>query len=120
FAAERLGEVSAGDDGLASTIVDELRGAHAAYYLRLQAERAEALGASSRAAALDELIEDFDNIRAALAWASESFAPELLSPALPTLFTVYIEAGALGEITAVLEDLKAAAARRGVVNEPLG
>lgn len=108
FAAEKLGAS------------EELRAAHSSYYLMLQAERVAALASSDRAAVLDDLLEEFDNIRAALLHAADRFEGELLTAALPALFTLYLEAGALPEITSVLEELAAEATRRGVTNDPLG
>lgn len=108
FASEKLPQPEAA----------ELGAKHASYYLRLQSERAVAPGSADRATALDELLAEFDNVRSALAHAVASGAEELLTTALPPLFTLHLEAGALAEFTRVLEGLGAEMATRDVTSGP--
>src|SRR5690606_23307506 len=97
FAAERLTEAEA----------KVIRAAHSRHYLSEVAERLRVSGSAERAAVIRELFDELDNVRFALEHAVESFDTGLLEAALPPLFSLHLEAGALADITSVLEGLAA-------------
>jgi len=97
-----------------------LREAASRYYLALLTGQDAVLRTPRRAAVLDGLFEDFDNIRLAFANACERLDEEQLSAALPSLFALYLEAGALAEIIDHLEGLAGAVGARGTDQARLG
>jgi predicted ATPase len=110
FAGEKL----TGSAGAEATT--ELHAALSRYYLALLVDRSPRLRTPARASVLGELFEDIDNIRLALADATARFDEEQLAAALPHLFTLYLEGGALDELTARLDGLVSAAHARGTTD----
>ena len=85
---------------------------HSRYYLRLLTDRSARLRTPERAAVLEELLDDLDNIRLAFETAIARFDAELLAAALPDVFWLSAEAGSLEAVTRRLHELEAEARRR--------
>jgi predicted ATPase/class 3 adenylate cyclase len=93
YAAEQL---AAGGEGLVATF----RERHCAAFLELAQAAAAGLHAADRAAALDHLEDDHDNLRAALAYAIETGDGERASAFLGALFRFWHMRGHLVEARA--------------------
>ncbi|HLU82970.1 MAG TPA: BTAD domain-containing putative transcriptional regulator, partial [Trueperaceae bacterium] len=114
FAAERLAATAAEQEvDVDPATPASLGEAHSRYFLLLLTREDAELRTTRRAAVLDGLFQELDNIRLALANAVERFDEEQLCAALPSLFTLYLESGSLTEITAQLEGLAAAVHNAG-------